>query len=100
CLNLHIPTLFEKSTSMQIVPFLTHYQLVYANFDFSSFSLISYTLKTIKLHDNMLQITTQEFCVEPPLSKRLINRMFPFIRRKSNIHYLLQSKEHNILNQI
>lgn len=27
---------------MQIVPFLTHYQLVYANFDFSSFSLISY----------------------------------------------------------
>ena len=30
---------------MQIVPFLTHYQLVYANFDFSSFSLISYTRK-------------------------------------------------------
>ena len=30
---------------MQIVPFLTHYLLVYANFDFSSFSLISYTLK-------------------------------------------------------
>ena len=30
---------------MQIVPFLTHYQLVYANFDFSSFSLISYTAK-------------------------------------------------------
>ena len=27
---------------MQIVPFLTHYQLVYANFYFSSFSLISY----------------------------------------------------------
>ena len=26
---------------MQIVPFLTHYQLVYINFDFSSFSLIS-----------------------------------------------------------
>ncbi|MFC2773682.1 MAG: hypothetical protein ACFN4W_05685, partial [Segatella oris] len=40
--NLHIPALFEKSTSMQIVPFLTHYQLVYTNFDFSSFSLISY----------------------------------------------------------
>lgn len=34
-------TLFEKSTSMQIVPFPTHYQLVYTNFDFSSFSLIS-----------------------------------------------------------
>ena len=30
---------------MQIVPFLTHYQLVYANFDFSSFSLISYIAK-------------------------------------------------------
>ncbi|MFC2655038.1 MAG: hypothetical protein ACFN0J_10160, partial [Segatella salivae] len=56
CLNLHIPTLFEKSTSMQIVPFLTHYQLVYANFDFSSFSLISYCTKYIKLHDNMAQI--------------------------------------------
>ena len=27
---------------MQIVPFLPHYQLVYINFDFSSFSLISY----------------------------------------------------------
>ena len=27
---------------MQIVLFLPHYQLVYANFDFSSFSLISY----------------------------------------------------------
>ncbi len=26
---------------MQIVPFSTHYQLVYTNFDFSSFSLIS-----------------------------------------------------------
>ena len=30
---------------MQIVPFLTHYQLVYINFDFSSFSLISYAAK-------------------------------------------------------
>ena len=29
---------------MQIVLFLPHYQLVYANFDFSSFSLISYYL--------------------------------------------------------
>ena len=35
---------------MQIVPFLTHYQLVYANFDFSSFSLISYVLKVPLLH--------------------------------------------------
>ena len=36
---------------MQIVPFLTHYQLVYANFDFSSFSLISYIAKAILLDD-------------------------------------------------
>ena len=34
-------TLFEKSTSMQIIPFPTHYQSVYTNFDISSFSLIS-----------------------------------------------------------
>ena len=52
---------------MQIVPFLTHYQLVYINFDFSSFSLIS--CKSIKrlleakracfgfeLHENILHI--------------------------------------------
>ena len=35
---------------MQIVPFLTHYQLVYANFDFSSFSLISYIAFCTILH--------------------------------------------------
>ena len=35
---------------MQIVPFLTHYQLVYANFDFSSFSLISCTTTNNLLH--------------------------------------------------
>ncbi|EGN55646.1 hypothetical protein Premu_0160 [Hallella multisaccharivorax DSM 17128] len=34
---------------MQIVPFLTHYQLVYANFYFSSFSLISYAVKAMRL---------------------------------------------------
>lgn len=34
---------------MQIVPFLTHYQLVYANFDFSSFSLISYQRKCYRM---------------------------------------------------
>ena len=37
---------------MQIVPFLTHYQLVYANFDFSSFSLISYNIKGHLLQAN------------------------------------------------
>ena len=41
---------------MQIVPFLTHYQLVYANFDFSSFSLISYTLK-----GHLLQVSQASF---------------------------------------
>ena len=34
---------------MQIVLFLPHYQLVYANFDFSSFSLISYVVKEAQL---------------------------------------------------
>ena len=36
---------------MQIVPFLTHYQLVYTNFDFSSFSLISY-FQQLKFYTN------------------------------------------------
>ena len=34
---------------MQIIPFLTHYQLVYTSFDISSFSLISYTVKAAVL---------------------------------------------------
>ena len=34
---------------MQIVLFLPHYQLVYANFDFSSFSLINYYAKAALL---------------------------------------------------
>ena len=38
---------------MQIVLFLPHYQLVYANFDFSSFSLINYILKCRKLARKM-----------------------------------------------
>ncbi|MDD7257454.1 MAG: hypothetical protein PUH24_04130, partial [Prevotellaceae bacterium] len=53
CLNLHIPALLGKGTSMQIVPFLTHYQLVYANFDFSSFSVISYHASKPYLHGNL-----------------------------------------------
>ena len=40
---------------MQIVPFLPHYQLVYINFDFSSFSLISYTAICTKLRGNLMQ---------------------------------------------
>ena len=35
---------------MQIVPLLTHYQLVYTNLDFSSFSLISYATYVLVLH--------------------------------------------------
>ena len=42
-------TLFEKSTSMQIIPFPAHYQLGYHNFDFSSFSRISCTVKAALL---------------------------------------------------
>lgn len=34
---------------MQIILFLPHYQLVYANFDFSSFSLISYQRKCYRM---------------------------------------------------
>ena len=50
---------------MQIVPFLTHYQLVYANFDFSSFSLISYRVICRVLHDEMtLFIITIKFNAE------------------------------------
>lgn len=37
---------------MQIVPFLIHYQLVYPNFDFSSFSRISCTVKGSQLRFN------------------------------------------------
>ena len=60
CLNLHIPALFEKSTSMQIILFLPHYQLVYANFDFSSFSLISYFLKGHLLQCKRASFTLQK----------------------------------------
>ena len=45
---------------MQIVPFLTHYQLVYANFYFSSFSLISYTLKERLLQVNQASFRSQK----------------------------------------
>lgn len=45
-------TLFEKSTSMQIIPFPAHYQLGYHNFDFSSFSRISCKSKGPQLRRN------------------------------------------------
>ena len=43
---------------MQIVPFLPHYQLVYINFDFSSFSLISYVVKEPHLKTERAPFTT------------------------------------------
>ena len=42
---------------MQIVPFLTHYQLVYVNIDIPSFSVISYSPISVKLHGKVDQVT-------------------------------------------
>ena len=49
---------------MQIVLFLPHYQLVYVNFDFSSFSLISYALKGRLSHLKRASFTMRKgiFC--------------------------------------
>ena len=55
-------TLFEKSTSMQIIPFPTHYQSVYTNFDISSFSLISWILKAMLLQLKTYAFATQNLC--------------------------------------
>ena len=52
-------TLFEKSTSMQIIPFPAHYQLGYHNFDFSSFSRISCTAKEAVLHGKTVSFEMQ-----------------------------------------
>ena len=61
---------------MQIVPFLPHYQLVYINFDFSSFSLISYTLKghllqvnqaSFRSQKSMCQLWLHENCLQTPM---------------------------------
>ena len=46
-------------SSMQTLPFLTHYQLVCINFDFSLFSLISYRAIWVILRDNMVHFTAQ-----------------------------------------
>ncbi|PDP69179.1 hypothetical protein CLI70_02205 [Prevotella intermedia] len=67
-------TLFEKGISMQIIPFHTHYQSVHTNFDISSFSLISCTVKAA-----LLQRKTYAFA-KP-------KRSYPFLRELS-----LQSK--------
>ena len=58
---------------MQIVPFLTHYQLVYANFDFSSFSLISYTAKAAVLHYKSVGFA---FAKEPLLQHKSVGIVF------------------------
>lgn len=52
-------TLFEKSTSMQIIPFPAHYQSIYINFDISSFSLISCIPKTAVLQRKTYAFTVQ-----------------------------------------
>ncbi|EGQ23264.1 hypothetical protein HMPREF9144_0035 [Prevotella pallens ATCC 700821] len=44
---------------MQIISFLSHYQLVYISFDISSFSLISYNTKTYILHCKKVVFTMQ-----------------------------------------
>ena len=41
---------------MQIVPFITHYQLVYASFDFSSFSWISCSVGCTKFGCVLLEV--------------------------------------------
>ena len=45
---------------MQIISFPAHYQSVYTNFDISSFSLISCTVKWAILHGKMAEIDGQE----------------------------------------
>ena len=57
-------TLFEKSTSMQIIPFPAHYQLGYHNFDFSSFSRISCNVKVWFLRCKSMVFARQKpyFC--------------------------------------
>ena len=42
---------------MQIRVFPPHYQLVYISFDISSFSLISYLVICLRLHNEMKQMT-------------------------------------------
>ena len=60
---------------MQIVPFLTHYQLVYTNFDFSSFSLISYTAKTILSHHK-----NHTFAPQKPIGDKLGGSQKRFVK--------------------
>ena len=42
---------------MQIISFPAHYQSVYTNFDISSFSLISCSVISVKLHSKVGQVT-------------------------------------------
>ena len=44
---------------MLIYVFPPHYQLVYINFDISSFSLISYIVKALRLQRKNIAIATQ-----------------------------------------
>ena|GEM_PF-2206953 len=57
---------------MQIIPFPAHYQLVYANFDFSSFSRISCAAKGHLLTCKRASFTTQKGTFYKPLCNLLI----------------------------
>jgi len=70
---------------MQIRAFPPHYQLVYINFDISSFSVISYVVICIKLHCNMTQIAVSSessyraICVK--LQRHLMHVAIQFVLR-------------------
>src|SRR3712207_7556274 len=69
---------------MQIVPFSTHYQLVYTNFDFSSFSLIScfllcvYLLPIMRLLASYYAFTCFLLCVYLLPIMRLLASYYAF----------------------
>ena len=74
---------------MQIVPFLPHYQLVYINFDFSSFSLISYAAKSRWLQCQIASVGIQERLFgKVPQLQLLIDRL----QRKNRTLSILRTK--------
>ena len=75
-------TLFEKSTSMQIIPFPAHYQLGYHNFDFSSFSRISCIPKAAVLHGKSVGFALQKSRFRNAKSKLSFFAEIIFTKRK------------------
>ena len=67
---------------MQTIPFPAHYQSVYTNFDISSFSLISCTVKAALLHRKTYAFAMSKrsyhFLTELSLQNRSRNSAFPF----------------------